>query len=253
MATKKPRLLPDRYAVTGPSNLVDRFHENIRPTINPLAGGFFPEQRERELIELTLELANAPDYYDLARAVDKFDDWYNVEIRDRGDDESEEHWRDRQADRVASRARDRLALIAHDREHPGLNDADSVRDEILICAPTFAITVGATRDSDGDVMHFAQFSGELATVVDYALLLVLTRKRPYYDELRQCAREECGRFFLASRAGKGKGKPPTKYCPGRGCKDIHHRKLSGTERTRKSRAEPGKGKSVRKSTARKPK
>jgi hypothetical protein len=224
-----------------------------RSTIHAFADGVFPEAKERELIELTLELANAPDQYDVARAVGRFRDWYNVGVGSRGDDESDESWEGRQPMQVAAVARRRLALIAKERALPESGHTDSVRDELLDAPPSFSITVGVTRADNGGLVHFAQMHGAtLATVVDYAVSLLLLPGRPYHLELRQCSLEQCGRFFLASRIGKGKGKPPTKFCPGRGCKDTHYRK-TGAQRTAKSRAQPKKNPRRRTTTARKAK
>jgi hypothetical protein len=203
--------------------------------VRPFAGALLPEPKERQLIELTLELANASDQYDAQRAVDGFIGWYGATVGSRLDDESDEEWALRQPEQVASRARRRLALIAKERALDGSRHAESVRAELVAASPAILLQAQIGRDASGELVHYALLLASLATAVDYALALLLMRNRPYYMEIRQCALESCGRFFLSSRVGKGKGKKPFKFCPGRNCKDRYHSR-TGPERTRKSRA-----------------
>jgi hypothetical protein len=92
-----------------------------------------------------------------------------------------------------------------------------------------------TFDKDGLGIKYRYRVNSLAPVLDYAVLLLLDRKRNFGKELCRCKLGGCGKFFLASRSTGGR--PRTEYCEKAHMEQAHKAAAAQrAENSRKSRA-----------------
>ena len=65
-------------------------------------------------------------------------------------------------------------------------------------------------DNDGLRIRYRYRVNSIAAALDYAVLLIFDRKRPFLKDVCRCKLDGCGRFFLLDRATGGR--PRKDYC-----------------------------------------